>query len=132
LSNLAGQRPHGLGKACPDPIVGKTAFVEAGVGMRDGELEIEYPGAEDRTLRSSACAQAAPKAPVLAPTTATGLFRSTFVATGRETQSIAFFSWPGMEALYSGVEKSTASAVAIAWFKRAPLVGRGWRSSSLS
>src|SRR5437867_5512294 len=85
-----------------------------------------------RTLRSSACAQTAPKAPVLAPTTATGLFRNAFVATGRETQSIAFFSWPGMEALYSGVEKSTASAFAIASFKRATLGGRGWMSSSSS
>src|SRR5918999_1043792 len=32
------------------------------------------------TLRSSACDQTAPKAPELAPTTATGLFRRTFVA----------------------------------------------------
>jgi len=37
--------------------------------------------------------------------TATGLFRSGFVATGRETQSIAFFSEPGMDELYSGVEE---------------------------
>src|SRR5436190_1039766 len=85
-----------------------------------------------RTLRSSACAQTAPKAPVLAPTTATGLFRSALVATGRETQSITFFSCPGMEALYSGVENSTASAFAIASFKRATLSGRGCASSSSS
>jgi hypothetical protein len=69
---------------------------------------------------------------VLAPTTATGLFRSMFVTTGRETQSIAFFSWPGMDALYSGVANSTASAFAIAAFKRATLAGRGWTSSSWS
>ena len=55
-----------------------------------------------RTFRSSAWAQTAPKAPALAPTTATGLFRSGFVATGRETQSSAFFSEPGMDELYSG------------------------------
>src|SRR5207253_6159177 len=85
-----------------------------------------------RTLRSSACAQAAPNAPVVAPTTATGLFRSTFVATGREIQSIAFFSWPGMDVLYSGVAKSTASAFAIAAFKRATLAARGCASSSSS
>src|SRR5206468_2225186 len=79
----------------------------------------------DRTLRSSACAQAAPKAPVLAPTTTTGLFRSAFVANGREIQSIAFFKCPGMDALYSGVAKSTASAFAIAAFTRATLAARG-------
>ena len=62
------------------------------------------------TFRSSACAQTAPKAPALAPTTATGLFRSGFVATGRETQSSAFFSEPGMDELYSGVANRTASA----------------------
>src|SRR5919201_1973262 len=79
-------------------------------------------------LRSSACAQTAPNAPVLAPTTATGLFRSTFVASGREAQSIAFLSWPGMDALYSGVANSTASALAIASFRRATLGGRGCTS----
>src|SRR5438105_2960358 len=85
-----------------------------------------------RTLRSSACAQAAPKAPVLAPTTATGLFRSMFVSTGREIQSTPFFKSPGSDPLYSGVAKSTASAFAIAAFKRATPVGRGWTSSSSS
>ncbi|HEY6604831.1 MAG TPA: hypothetical protein VIZ44_00670 [Gaiellaceae bacterium] len=69
---------------------------------------------------------------MLAPTTATGLFRSTFVATGREIQSMAFFSWPGMDELYSGVAKSTASESAIADTKRATLAGRGWTSSSSS
>ena len=83
------------------------------------------------TLRSSACAQTAPKAPVLAPTTATGLFRSTFVATGREIQSIAFFSWPGIEELYSGVEKSTASASATTRGARRS-AGRSSASSSSS
>ena len=93
MSNLAGQRLHGLGKACPDLIVGQTAFVEAGVGVRDGELGIEYPGAErGQDFAELGLRPGRPKAPVLAPTTATGLFRSTFVATGRETQSIAFFS----------------------------------------
>jgi hypothetical protein len=44
--------------------------------------------------------------------TAAGLLRSGFVAAGRETQSRAFLSWPGMDALYSGVAMSTASAAA--------------------
>jgi hypothetical protein len=47
---------------------------------------------------------------VLAPITATGLFRSGLVAIGRETQSSAFFSCPGMEWLYSGVAKECAPA----------------------
>ena len=45
-------------------------------------------------MRSSDCAQTAPNAPVLAPTTATGAFRSGLVAIGREAQSSAFFSCP--------------------------------------
>ena len=84
------------------------------------------------TLRSSACAQTAPNAPVLAPTTATGLFRSTFVASGRDAQSSAFFSWPGTDELYSGVAKRSASAPAIASRKRATAGGAGWTSSSSS
>ena len=50
-----------------------------------------------RTLRVSAWAQTAPKRPVLAPTTATGFSRSAFCAKGREAQSSAFFSAPGIE-----------------------------------
>src|SRR5207237_928881 len=76
------------------------------------------------TFRSSACAQAAPKAPVLAPTTTTGLFRRAFVATGRETQSIAFFKCPGMDVLYSGVAKRTAPAFPVAAFRPASLAAR--------
>src|SRR6059058_3646695 len=45
-SDCGGQRLHGLGKACPDLLVGQLAFLEAGVGMRDGELDFEYPRAE--------------------------------------------------------------------------------------
>ena len=45
---------------------------------------------------------------MLAPITATGLKRSGFVASGRDTQSIAFLSAPGIEWLYSGVVKKTA------------------------
>ena len=64
--------------------------------------------------------------------TATGLFRSGLVATGRETQSIAFFNEPGMDELYSGVEKRTASASRIALRKAATANGAGWTSSSSS
>src|SRR6266550_1824601 len=44
--DFGGQRLHGLGKVCPDLVVGQFAFLEAGVSMRDGELEIEHPRAE--------------------------------------------------------------------------------------
>src|SRR2546426_8664557 len=66
------------------------------------------------TLRSSAWAQTAPNIPMLAPITATGLLRRGLSPTGREAQSTAFFSTPGIDALYSGVANSTASARAIA------------------
>src|SRR5215210_6541825 len=42
--------------------------------------------------------------------TATGLSRRTLSGNGREAQSKAFLSAPGIEALYSGVAMSTASA----------------------
>jgi hypothetical protein len=38
---------------------------------------------------------------------------------GRESQSIAFFSMPGMELLYSGVTSRSPVAAAIASFRRA-------------
>ena len=64
-------------------------------------------------MRGLSVSQVLPyKAPVEAPTTAAGLLRSGFVARGRETQSSAFFRWPGTELLYSGVEMKTASAPA--------------------
>src|SRR5579859_168195 len=84
------------------------------------------------TLRSSAWAQTAPNAPMLAPTTATGLFRSGFVASGREAQSIAFLSWPGTEWLYSGVAMRIASAPAIASRRSVTAAGAGSTSSSSS
>ena len=68
---------------------------------------------------------------MLAPTTATGLFRSVFVARGRETQSRAFFSEPGIEELYSGVAKRTASASPIALRSAATDIGATWTSSPL-
>ena len=47
------------------------------------------------------------------PITAAGCSRSALSGKGREAQSTAFFKTPGMEALYSGVLKSNASAAAI-------------------
>ena len=84
------------------------------------------------TLRTSACAQTAPNRPVLAPITATGLLRSGFLASGRESQSSAFLSWPGTEWLYSGVAIRTASASRIAASSSRIARGRGSASSSAS
>ena len=58
----------------------------------------------------------------MAPASATGLLRSELSGKGREAQSIAFFSCPGIEPLYSGVEIRTASAAAI--LSRRSLHGR--------
>ena len=48
--------------------------------------------------------------PVLEESTATGLFRTGDSESGRDAQSSAFLSTPGIEELYSGVEIGTASA----------------------
>ena len=50
------------------------------------------PPMAESTLRSSAWAHTAPNAPVLAPTTATGMKRNGLLARGREIQSSAFLS----------------------------------------
>jgi hypothetical protein len=70
--------------------------------------------------------------PLLAPIPATGLLRRAFVENGRETQSRAFLSWPGIEPLYSGVAISTASAAAIADRSAATSGGAGSVSASSS
>src|SRR4249920_2270219 len=60
--------------------------------------------------------------------TAVGWPRNGLSASGRETQSSAFLSKPGMEPLYSGVAISTASAASIRW--RSSCTSAGWRCSS--
>ena len=75
------------------------------------------------TLRSSACAQTAPNMPVLAPTTATSLPLHGLAASGRESQSRAFFRKPGIEWLYSGVANRIASACSTALAQRADRAG---------
>ena len=83
-------------------------------------------------MRSSACAQTAPKRPVVAPITAAGLPCSGVEVRGREAQSIAFLSTPGTDELYSGVANSSPSAAAIAARSSATGAGAGSRSSSSS
>ena len=103
------------------------------VGLTDRQLAVHDAGAVvPSTLRVSACAQTAPNSPVLAPITAAGLPRSGVSARGREAQSIAFFSTPGIEELYSGVAISSASAAAIAAFSARDLAGGVVSSSSLN
>jgi hypothetical protein len=69
--------------------------------------------------------------PVLAPMTAAGLLRSTVSANGRDAQSTAFFSAPGIDELYSGVANSSASARSISARHRSTGTG-GLGSSSSS
>ena len=64
--------------------------------------------------------------------TATGLFRMAFVAGGRDTQSSAFLSAPGIDELYSGVVKNTASAARTASRIRETASGAPSMSSSSS
>src|SRR6478735_5576988 len=60
--------------------------------------------------------------------TAVGLPRNGLSASGRETQSSAFLSCPGIEPLYSGVAISTAWAASIRC--RSSCTSAGWRCSS--
>jgi hypothetical protein len=74
------------------------------------------------TLRNSACAHTAPNEPVLAPMIANGSLRSAASVSGREAQSTAFLSCPGIYELYSGVANNTASAC--------PIASRQWVTAS--
>src|SRR5690349_14259738 len=62
-----------------------------------------------RTARSDCCPTAVPIGPIEAPITAAGRWWKEFWPHGRDAQSIAFFRAPGIERLYSGVTKRTAS-----------------------
>jgi len=68
--------------------------------------------------------------PVLAPITAAGRPRSALSGKGREAQSMAFLSCPGIEALYSGVASSRPSAAAIPRRRAATAAGAGTTSKS--
>ena len=116
------------------PGVDQMAVVAEGdVSLADRQLAVEHVGADvPSTLRTSACAQTAPNRPVEAPTTATGLPRRALSGNGREAQSSAFFSTPGIDPLNSGVEMSTPSASAIASRRRATGSGAGSTSRSAS
>ncbi len=76
-----------------------------------GELQ------KQSTLRRLCCATAVPIEPGEVPMIAEGLRVKEFLPQGRLAQSIAFFSAPGIERLYSGVTNNTASTSAIAYLK---------------
>jgi Sigma-70, region 4 len=63
-----------------------------------------------RTFRKSACAPAPLRREGLALRVATGLPSSTAAPRGREAQSRASLSWPGIEPLYSSVAINTPPA----------------------
>src|SRR3954468_5736879 len=67
-----------------------------------------------RMLLRCCWAIAVPIAPGEVPMIADGLRANEFLPHGRLAQSIAFLRTPGMERLYSGVTKRTASTLAIA------------------
>ena len=76
------------------------------------------------TFRVSAAAQTPPNMPVLDESTAAGLLRTGDSASGRDAQSSAFLSTPGIDELYSGVEIRIASASVECRLE--PLHGVGW------
>jgi hypothetical protein len=66
------------------------------------------------TARRLCWATAVPICPNEAPITAAGRWSNEFCPHGRDAQSMAFLSAPGIERLYSGVTKSTASTATMA------------------
>ena len=111
-----GERVQRVAELLADLVVNEAAvLVELLGGAADRELDLatRAPMAPS-TLRSSACAHTAPNRPALEPITATGFPTEHVGASGRDAQSSAFFSAPGIEELYSGVAIRTASADATA------------------
>ena len=107
------------------------ALGEPGVGLRDADRLFQRAGAERaKDLCVSAAAQTPPNKPVLEESTATGLFRTGESASGRDAQSKAFLSTPGIEELYSGVATRTASAASSASLKSSTAAGSAPGTSS--
>src|SRR6476661_5224803 len=80
----------------------------ASIAFISGELQ------KAMMLRRCCCATAVPILPGEVPMMPDGLRAKELVPQGRLAQSIAFFSPPGIDRLYSGVTNSTASTDAIA------------------
>ena len=105
-------------------------------GLRRARPGCRGPARGRRSGRAPCAARptptTAPNMPVLALMTATGLLRSGLCSNGRETQSSAFLSRPGIEPLYSGVANRTPSASAIAGLERRSTAGVRLSSRSSS
>src|SRR5215204_166426 len=82
-------------------------WMYASIALNIGELQ------NAMMLRTCCWPTAVPIEPGDVPITADGLRAKEFSPHGRLAQSIAFFSAPGIERLYSGVTNSTAYADAI-------------------
>src|SRR4051812_5755957 len=92
-------------------------WMYASTEFMSGELQ------NARMLRRCCCPTAVPILPGDVPMTPDGLRVNEFAPYGRLAQSIAFFSPPGIERLYSGVTNSTASTAAIAALRALPAGG---------
>src|SRR5688500_3098569 len=89
----------------------------ASMALNIGELQ------KAMMLRTCCWPTAVPILPGDVPITADGFRAKEFFPHGRLAQSMAFFSAPGMERLYSGVTKSTASTAAMASLSALPAAG---------
>ena len=90
-------------------------LVEPGGAVADEDLRLLSVKASRNViaLRRSYCTRAPPTGPGEADCSATGLPAKGWLGS-RDTQSMAFFNPPGMEKLYSGVQKITPSAARMA------------------
>ena len=86
---MGSSREEPVVDAVGEPLVAPSARVTVSSSTR-------APSAPS-TFRVSAAAQTPPNMPVLDEITAAGLFRTGDSASGRETQSSAFLSTPGIE-----------------------------------
>src|SRR5690242_7620951 len=89
----------------------------ASMAFMSGELQ------KARMLRRCCWATAVPILPGEVPMMAEGFRANEFFPHGRLAQSIAFLSAPGIDRLYSGVTKRTASTDAMASLSARPAGG---------
>jgi len=106
---------HEVADQCTDPFVDELAGVVEDLARSETHhLGPEpWPHPEVRSTGSHAVwDRIVPNRPGLAPITATGRLPNTFGISpgGRDIQSIAFLSTPGIELLYSGVTSNRPSA----------------------
>ena len=98
LPRLDGGRQgvHDRAELVEERGVDAVASRSCAFGTATVSSSVRAPSAPS-TLRVSAAAQTPPNMPVLDESTATGLFRTGDSASGRDTQSSAFLSTPGID-----------------------------------